>query len=105
MVINPPGRRDVRPRRQHMRYVKILGLLALAAAALMAFAVSASATTDTTPTGTVIPSATDIHAVNENGHVKLANPIANIECASTVEGNITAQGAGVPAEGGISTLD
>src|SRR6476660_3981483 len=88
-----------------MKYVKILGLLAVAAAALMAFAGSASATTITSPTGTVLGSTTVIHAVNENGHVKLANPIANIECVSTVEGTISSKGAGVTAEGGISTLE
>ena len=88
-----------------MKYVKILGPLAVAAAALMAFAGSASATTITSPTGTVLGSTTVIHAVNEGGHVKLANPVANIECSSTVEGKISTQGAGVTAEGAISTLD
>jgi len=88
-----------------MKYVKILGLLAVAAAALMAFAGAASATSVTSPTGTVLSSTKAIHAVNEGGHVKLANPIANIECSSTVEGKISTQGAGVTAEGGISTLD
>jgi hypothetical protein len=88
-----------------MKYAKILGLLAVAAAALMAFAGSASATTITSPTGTVLGTTTPIHAVNEGGHIKLANPVANIECSSTVEGNIATQGAGVTAEGGITTLD
>jgi len=89
-----------------MKYVKILGLLAVAAAALMAFAGIASATTVTSPTGTVILDTTAIHAVNTGGaHVKLSNPIANIECQSTVEGEISKQGAGVTAEGGISVLD
>jgi hypothetical protein len=90
-----------------MKCVKILGLLAVAAAALMAFAGTASATYVTTSTGgeTAEPA---IHAVNEGGHVKLANPIANIECSSTVEGKVEShkvEDATVPASGKISTLD
>jgi|SRR5690349_12608585 len=84
-----------------MKYVKMLGLLAVAAAALMAFAGTASATTVTGPLGEPTPT---IHAENENGHVKLANPIANIECASTVEGTVTSHGTGVTASGPIGIL-
>ena len=65
-----------------MKYVKMLGLLAVAAAALMAFAGTASATTVTsggvTYTGEIAASA--------EGHAVLDNPIAKIECASTVAG-------------------
>ncbi|HEU4463052.1 MAG TPA: hypothetical protein VFR75_10725 [Solirubrobacterales bacterium] len=87
-----------------MKYVKILGLLAVAAAALMAFAGTASATTVTSPTGTV--ATPTIHAVNSGGkHVTLANPIANISCQSTVVGKVESHGTGVTAEGKISTLD
>jgi hypothetical protein len=74
-----------------MKFVKILTLLAVAAAAMMAFAGSASATTVTTTTGGAAATPT-IHAVNENGHVKLANSIANIECASTTEGKVEEHG-------------
>ena len=87
-----------------MKYVKILGLLAVAAAALMAFAGTASATTVATSTGGAAATPT-IHAVNEGGHVKLANPIANIECASTVEGKVESHGAGVTAKGNLSKLE
>ncbi len=86
-----------------MRYVKIFGLLAVAAAALMAFAGSASATTLTSPLGTTYTG--EIHADNENGHVKLENPIAKIECASTVSGHIERHGTGVTVGGKITTLD
>jgi hypothetical protein len=86
-----------------MKYAKILGLLAVAAAALMAFAASASATTVTSPTGTI--ATPTIHAVNEGGHVKLANPVANIECSSTVEGKVETHGTTETAEGAITTLD
>ncbi len=86
-----------------MKYVKILGLLAVAAAAMMAFAASASATKVTTTTGGAAATPT-IHAVNESTHVTLANAIANIECTSTVEGKVESHGTGVAAKGNISTL-
>jgi hypothetical protein len=87
-----------------MKYVKILGLLAVAAAALMAFAASASATTVTTETvGGAIDTTPTIHAVSE-GHAVLENSFANIECASTVEGTVSSHGSGVTTVGGISTL-
>ncbi|HEU4739665.1 MAG TPA: hypothetical protein VFS54_11395 [Solirubrobacterales bacterium] len=86
-----------------MKYVKILGLLAVAAAALMAFAGTAMATSVTTTTGGAAATPT-IHAVNEGGHVVLANSIANIECASTSEGKVETHGAGVPASGKLSSL-
>jgi len=87
-----------------MKYVKILGLLAVAAAAMMAFAASASATSVTSTTGGATTTPT-IHAVNDNGkHVVLANSIANIECQSTVEGKVESHGTGVTAKGAISTL-
>ncbi len=74
-----------------MKHLKLLGLLAVAAAALMAFAASASATTVTTTTGGSAATPV-IHAVNENGHVKLANAIATIECSSTAEGKVEEHG-------------
>ena len=82
-----------------MKYVKILGLLAVAAAALMAFAGVASATTVTSSSGTTpkIVSAA-------NGHVVLDNPIAKIECGSNVEGTVQTHGAGVTAGGAITAL-
>jgi len=84
-----------------MKYVKILGLLAVAAAALMAFAASASATTVVDGNGNETPT---IHAVHEGTHVSLHNSIVNIECNSTVEGTVTSHGSGVTAVGHISTL-
>jgi hypothetical protein len=86
-----------------MKYVKILGLLAVAAAALMAFAGSASATTVTTTTGGSAATPT-IHAENENGHVTLVNNIAAIECSSTVEGKVESHGAGATASGKLTWL-
>jgi hypothetical protein len=86
-----------------MKYVKVLGLLAVAAAALMAFAGSASATSITSPTDTYYTG--NIHAVNENTHVILHSDLAGtIECKSTVEGKIETHGKGVTAAGKISTL-
>jgi|SRR6476469_2097343 len=83
-----------------MKYVKMLALLAVAAAALMAFAGTASATVITSNgsayTGTIEASA--------EGHAVLDNPIAKIECASTVAGSIESHGTGVTAKGPISAL-
>jgi hypothetical protein len=86
-----------------MKYVKILGLLAVAGAAMMALAASASATTITTTTGGSAATPT-IHAVNELGHVSLHNPEANIECASTVEGTVERHSPTGTAGGNISNL-
>ncbi len=93
-----------------MKYVKILGLLAVAAAAMMAFAASASADYVTTTTGGATPALNSetIHAVNEPTHVVLKNAIANIECNSTVVGKVethTGGTASTAAEGKISELN
>ena len=82
-----------------MKYVKILSLLAVASAALMAFAGSASATTVTSSEGE-----TPKIVASAEGHAVLDNPIAKIECASTVEGTVESHGTGVPAAGAISEL-
>jgi hypothetical protein len=84
-----------------MKFVKMLGLLAVAAAALMAFAGTASADSATSPTGTTYTSTISASA---EGHAVLDNPIAKIECASTVSGSITGHGAGKAVSGPISSL-
>jgi len=84
-----------------MKYVKILGLLAVAAAALMAFAGSASAATLTSPENVTYTG--EIHATSE-GHAKLENPVAKIECHSTVKGTVEKHGTGVTVGGAISEL-
>lgn len=73
-----------------MKYVKMLGLLAVAAAALMAFAGTASATTITSPEGTKY---TGTLKASTEGHAKLLNTALGleIECAGTVEGSIGAE--------------
>ena len=85
-----------------MKYVKMLGLLAVAAAALMALAGTASATTITSPTNTKFTG--EIHAVSE-AHTTLvaANGIV-VECNSTLTGHIEKHGAGITASGPITTL-
>ncbi len=82
-----------------MKYIKILGLLAVAAAAMMAFAGSASATTVTSNDGT-----TPTIEASAEGHAVLHNPIAKIECASTVKGAVESHGSGVTAKGNIASL-
>jgi hypothetical protein len=86
-----------------MKNLKILGLTAVIGAALMALAGSASATTVTTTTGGAAATPT-IHMVNEGGHLKFANAIANIECSSTYEGTVTSHGSGVTAEVGLTNF-
>lgn len=85
-----------------MRFMKIPALLALAAVALLALAGSASATTLTGPSeGEATPK---IHLVNENGHLKLANPLATIECNLTGEFFAQSHGGGVTASYGLTEL-
>jgi hypothetical protein len=74
-----------------MKYMKILGLLAVAAAALMAFAATASALL-TDPTATGLNKGDTIHGVSE-GHVlvQLGNmPLR--ECQETFTGEVTTNG-------------
>jgi hypothetical protein len=86
-----------------MKYMKMLGLMAVAAAAMMAFSAVASATVVTSPAGTAYTST--IKAASEGTHVKLTGPLGiAVECASTVEGKVNSHGAGVTAVGTISSL-
>jgi hypothetical protein len=83
-----------------MKYIKMLGLLAVAAAALMAFAGTASATEITSSTG----STPTINATNV-GQLELHGPVGSVICQkSTVAGTVTSHGANKPATGPISTL-
>jgi hypothetical protein len=85
-----------------MKFVKMLGLLAVAAAALMAFAGAASADEATSPTGTTYTGAL---SAKSEGHAVLDNPIAKIECPSTVSGAIESKDqAGEDVSGEISSL-
>lgn len=90
-----------------MKYVKMLGLLAIAAAALMAFAGTASATTLTNGSGVFYPKGTVIHAEAE-GTVTLHPPIGDITCtSSTVQGEVEKPGGAAESEtvsGPIGTL-
>jgi hypothetical protein len=84
-----------------MKYIKMLGLLAMTAAALMVFAGAACATTLTA----IPPYTGPIQAVSE-GELELHGPIGSLICnESTVEGNIESHGAGVAASGQVATLD
>lgn len=86
-----------------MKYVKMLGLLALAASALMAFAATASAVTLTSPTGTVYTST--ITAESEGTATELHGSFITVSCKkSHVEGKVEQHGSGVTAKGNISTL-
>lgn len=86
-----------------MKYVKMLGLLAVAAAALMAFAGTAAATTVTSSEGetpTIVASAatTELHAGDSESFL-------TVSCkASDVKGKVTAHGSTTTASGPIETL-
>lgn len=87
-----------------MKYVKMLGLLAVAAAALMAFAGTASATELTNAQGDKLGVGTEIHAESE-GATSLTGTITITCQKSTVEGEVTnAGGAGITVSGHVSTL-
>jgi hypothetical protein len=94
-----------------MKYVKILGLLAVAAAAMMSFAASASADYVTTTTGGETPALNTetIHAVNEAGtEVILENDISEIKCqTTTAQGKVethTGGASGTAAAGNLTAL-
>ncbi|HEX5984426.1 MAG TPA: hypothetical protein VFY69_09495 [Solirubrobacterales bacterium] len=82
-----------------MKYVKMLGLLAVAAAALMAFAGAASATEVTSETG----STPNIHATSID--TELHGEAFSVGCDhSTVEGNLETHSATGTAKGEIDVL-
>lgn len=85
-----------------MKNLKVLGLAALIMAALMALAGSASATTVTTTTGGAASTPT-IHLVSE-GHFRMANAIATIECDTTSGGTVETHGSGLTAEVALTSL-
>lgn len=84
-----------------MRYVKMLGLLAVAAAALMSLAGTAAASQVTSPPGTTYDG--NIIAESE-GYATLHNAVGTISCRSTVEGEIDQHGSSVTAGGAIDKL-
>ena len=84
-----------------MKHMKILGLLAIAATALMVFAGIASASTVTSPAGTAYTSTIKASA----GTTELVGSFTTVKCtSSTVEGNVKTHGAGITAEGPITSL-
>lgn len=74
-----------------MKYVKMLGLLAIAAAAMMAVPGIASATILTSPVNVKLENGEKIHAVSE-GSTTLDGPVAITCKKSTVQGKITTSG-------------
>lgn len=83
-----------------MKYVKMLGMLAIAAAALMAFVGTASASTITSPTGTA---ATNLTATA--GATSLDGAFVTVTCQkSHVAGSVTSQGESQTVKGSISEL-
>jgi hypothetical protein len=86
-----------------MKYIKMLGLLAVSAATLMAFAGTASATSITS-NDPKDPATPTITAINE-GHVTLHGAFTSVTCAeSHVAGKVEKHGVNVTASGKIATL-
>jgi hypothetical protein len=85
-----------------MKLLRLSSLLILTATTLMALGGIAAADTPTSPAGTAY--AGKLHATSEGGHVVIANPIANIECSSTLEGESKSQGSGKPIGIPLSSL-
>jgi hypothetical protein len=80
-----------------MKYLKMLGLMAVAGAALMALAATASATTITSPTGTAYTGTVKMEA---EAAIKIGGSFTQVECKkSTIEEKIETHGAGVTASG------
>lgn len=87
-----------------MEHLRTLSLLAGVAAAMMAFVADASADYVTSTTGSTTEETPTVHAVHEGTHVTLANPIANISCASTVSLSVTDHVHSGPVTGDIFNL-
>jgi hypothetical protein len=86
-----------------MKYVKMLGLLAVAAAALMAFAGTASATSLTSSAGST--PTIEASAGKTELHPGSGTSFLTVSCnKSTVSGTVSSHGAGVTVGGTISTL-
>jgi len=88
-----------------MKYVKILGLVAMVLAALMAIAGTASATTLTSPKGTTYTSTIKAENVGTVTLTSAFGGFGAVSCnKSTVEGKVETHGAGVTAGGVVSSL-
>jgi hypothetical protein len=83
-----------------MKFIKMLGLLAMAVAAMSAFVATASATTLTAPTGTPYTATIKAHSPNTSLH----GPFTTVSCTSEVEGKVEQHGNGVTVSGKISKL-
>lgn len=90
-----------------MKVLKASGLAVLTPLILLASSSVASATTLTGPGGAETPI---IHAVSEEAavpgtkHIVTHNPIANVQCESTLEWQIESHGSGVTAAGKLTNL-
>jgi hypothetical protein len=84
-----------------MKYVRIIGFVAIAASALMAFMGTAAASVVTSPSGTVYTGT--IKATSEN-YVTLHNSVGTVACNSTLEGKVEQHGAGVIPGGSMKSL-
>lgn len=86
-----------------MKRTKYLGVGAISVIAMLVLVSNVSATSITKTTGGAAATP-NFHVVNEGGHIRMANPIANIDCSVTLQGTIESHGSGIAASGKISTL-
>lgn len=85
-----------------MKFVKMLGLLAVVAAAFMAMTATASATTLTSPTGTTY---TGTITAESEGTTTLHGAFVSVSCTTShVEGKVEQHGVGKTVAGKIVTL-
>jgi hypothetical protein len=82
-----------------MKYIRMLGLLAVAAAALLAFAGTAAASTFTSPSGTVYTG-----TIKAQGNVSLHSSVGTIPCELTLEGGVDQHGISVPSGIEVTSL-
>ncbi|HEU5064197.1 MAG TPA: hypothetical protein VFT79_13755 [Solirubrobacterales bacterium] len=86
-----------------MKYIKMLGLLAVAATALMAFAGTAAATTLTSPANQVYTSTIEASAGSTSLHNTSLEQTVTCK-SSSVKGTVEQHGESVTAGGAVSTL-
>jgi hypothetical protein len=84
-----------------MPFTRAVAILVAIGAFSAALGGTASATDLTSPEDTVY---TSTIAATSEGHVVFDNPIAKVECESSVEGKVESHGEGVTAKGNVSSL-
>lgn len=85
-----------------MKRLNMLFVVACCAAACGAFASTATGTTITAPTNTLY---TGYFHMTSEGHIIIHNPIAKIECHSTIDGDFESHGPGQTVKGKFTSIN